>query len=624
MEKNLKRFYILIGLIVISMLFVLYRFLELSLMPPPEQKLYSQTAAIRGAIFDRNGRLLAGDIDTYDLAVWKPSIKQSTLQTVLEQLAVILQVDSKELSARIHEKDSNYVYIARSLDHDVAEAVRAYLSEGKIQGFSLERKSRRVYPEGSLASHLLGFVSLSNEGIAGIEASLDKELTPGKQNAHAGFAFGNSVYLTIDSTLQYKLEKLCKAVLLENNAEGVMMVVMEAKTGRIVSYISMPDYDPNTPFDAPRENWLDRVANYVYEPGSVMKVFTMGVILSLGGITDQTTFYCRGAYEKEYTSGEKVIIRCSTGAHGAVNLEKILAFSCNTGAALASETVSVRDFYAKLRAFGFGEKTGVEIKLEDAGLIQPPERWSGRTKPTIAIGQEILVTALQLTTAATAVANGGLLMRAHVLDKIMTVDNQLVFQAEPTPIKQVLTPAQAKAILKAMEAATLDFGTGKRARIEDMPIAVKTGTAQMLDPKTKRYSETDFIASTLAIFPSSSPQYILYAAVIKPRGSSIFGARVVAPVVKDAILTIASQYGLERASVATVEHPDTIVLPPAVTVQILDTMPDLRGVAKKLLLPLLKRTDIHVIIEGNGWVVRQEPNPGTPVKPGMTIRLWLE
>ena len=606
------------------MLFVLYRFLELSLMPPPEQKLYSQTAAIRGAIFDRNGRLLAGDIDTYDLAVWKPSIKQSTLQTVLEQLAVILQVDSKELSARIHEKDSNYVYIARSLDHDVAEAVRAYLSEGKIQGFSLERKSRRVYPEGSLASHLLGFVSLSNEGIAGIEASLDKELTPGKQNAHAGFAFGNSVYLTIDSTLQYKLEKLCKAVLLENNAEGVMMVVMEAKTGRIVSYISMPDYDPNTPFDAPRENWLDRVANYVYEPGSVMKVFTMGAILSLGGITDQTTFYCRGAYEKEYTSGEKVIIRCSTGAHDAVNLEKILAFSCNTGAALASETVSIRDFYAKLREFGFGEKTGVEIKLEDAGLIQPPERWSGRTKPTIAIGQEILVTALQLTTAATAVANGGLLMRAHVLDKIMTVDNQLVFQAEPTPIKQVLTPAQAKAILKAMEAATLDFGTGKRARIEDMPIAVKTGTAQMLDPKTKRYSETDFIASTLAIFPSSSPQYILYAAVIKPRGSSIFGARVVAPVVKDAILTIASQYGLERASVATVEHPDTIVLPPAVTVQILDTMPDLRGVAKKLLLPLLKRTDIHVIIEGNGWVVRQEPNPGTPVTPGMSIRLWLE
>lgn len=624
MEKNLKRFYILIGLIVISMLFVLYRFLELSLMPPPEQKLYSQTAAIRGAIFDRNGRLLAGDIDTYDLAVWKPSIKQSTLQTVLEQLAVILQVDSKELSARIHEKDSNYVYIARSLDHDVAEAVRAYLSEGKIQGFSLERKSRRVYPEGSLASHLLGFVSLSNEGIAGIEASLDKELTPGKQNAHAGFAFGNSVYLTIDSTLQYKLEKLCKAVLLENNAEGVMMVVMEAKTGRIVSYISMPDYDPNAPFDAPRENWLDRVANYVYEPGSVMKVFTMGAILSLGGITDQTTFYCRGAYEKEYTSGERVIIRCSTGAHDAVNLEKILAFSCNTGAALASETVSIRDFYAKLREFGFGEKTGVEIKLEDAGLIQPPERWSGRTKPTIAIGQEILVTALQLTTAATAVANGGLLMRAHVLDKIMTIDNQLVFQAEPTPIKQVLTPAQAKAILKAMEAATLDFGTGKRARIEDMPIAVKTGTAQMLDPKTKRYSETDFIASTLAIFPSSSPQYVLYAAVIKPRGSSIFGARVVAPVVKDAILTIASQYGLERASVATVEHPDTIVLPPAVTVQILDTMPDLRGVAKKLLLPLLKRTDIHVIIEGNGWVVRQEPNPGTPVTPGMTIRLWLE
>ena len=624
MEKNLKRFYVLIGLSVISMLFVLYRFLELSLMQLPEQKLYSQIAAIRGAIFDRNGRLLAGDVDTYDLAVWKPSVKQETLQVVLGQLAQILQVDAAELFSRMSERDSNYVYIARALEHDVAGAIRTYLSEGKIQGFSLERKSRRVYPEGSLASHLLGFVSISNEGITGIEASFDKELTPNKQNARGGLAFGNSVYLTIDSALQYKLEKLCKQVLIENNAEAVIMVVMEARTGRIVSYISLPDYDPNTAFDAPRENWLDRVANYVYEPGSVLKVFTMGAILSLGGITDKTTFYCRGAYEKEYTSGEKVIIRCSTGAHGLVDLEHILAFSCNTGAALASETVTVRDFYAKLREFGFGEKTGVEIKQEDAGLIQAPERWSGRTKPTIAIGQEVLVTALQLTTAATAVANGGLLMRAHVLDKIMTIDNQLVFQAEPTPIKQVLTSSQAKALLKAMEAATLEFGTGKRARIEDMPIAVKTGTAQMLDPKTRRYSETDFIASTLAIFPSSSPQYVLYAAVIKPRGSSIFGARVVAPVVKDAILTIAAQYGLQRASVATIEHPDTIVIPPTVSVQILDTMPDLRGTAKKLLLPLLKRTDIHIIIEGNGWVVSQDPAPGTPITPGITIRLKLE
>lgn len=624
MEKNLKRFYVLIVLIIASSVYVLFRFLQLSLAPATEFKSYTQTAGIRGAIFDRNGRLLAGDVDVYDLAVWKPSIRQATLASVLEKLEELLGVQASELLARINERDSNYVYIARSIEHETAETIRTYFLSEKVQGFTLERKSHRVYPEGSLASHLLGFVSASNEGIAGIEASLDKELVPDKNKATGGLAFGNSVYLTIDSTLQYKLEKLCKTALLEHNADGVMMVLMEAKTGNIVSYVSMPDYDPNSAFDAPRENWLDRVANYVYEPGSVMKIFTMGAILSIGGISDATTFYCKGAYEKEYTSGERVIIRCSTGAHGLVDLEDILAYSCNTGAALASETVSVRDFYAKLRDFGFGAKTGVEIKLEDAGLIQAPERWSGRTKPTIAIGQEILVTALQLTTAATAVANGGMLMRAHVLDKIMTIDNQLVFKAEPTEIKQVLTPAEAKAILKAMEAATLDFGTGKRARIEDMPIAVKTGTAQMLDVKTRRYSETDFIASTLAIFPASSPQYILYAAVIKPRGSSIFGARVVAPIVKDAILTVASLYGLSRSSVATIEHPDTIVIPPSQPVQITDVMPDLRGIAKKLLLPLLKRTDIHVIMEGNGWVVSQDPLPGTPITLGMTIRLQLE
>ncbi len=623
-EKNIKRFYFILILIGLSGLYILVRFLLLSLQPLPEQQYLPSGAGIRGAVYDRNGRLLAGDIDTWDLAVWKPSLKQATLASDLAAIGSIIGVSPDELSRNIQEKNSNYVYIFRSIERSLAEQVKDYIGRNGVQGFTLERKSKRIYPEGSLASHLLGFVSMSNEGIAGVEAGLDKELAADKSTAIGGLAFGNSVYLTIDSSLQYQLEKICKETLEKNNAEGLMMLVMEAKTGKIVSYISMPDYDPNNAFDEPRQNWLDRVANYAYEPGSVMKVFTMASILALGGITDKTTFVCKGAYEKEFSSGEKAIIRCSTGAHGTVDLEKILAYSCNTGAALASETVSVSNFYAKLREFGFGEKTGLEIKQEDAGLIQAPDRWSGRTKPTIAIGQEILVTALQLTTAATAIANGGLLMRAHVLDKIVTVNNELVFQTDPTPQKQILSPSQAASILKAMEAATLDFGTGKRARIEDFPIAVKTGTAQMLDQKTKRYSDTDFIASTLAIFPSNAPQYILYAAVIKPKGDSIFGSRVVAPIVRDAIITIANLFGLSRSSVTTIEHPGTIVVPATPSIQILDTMPDLRGIAKKLLVPLLKRTDIHVIIEGNGWVVSQEPLPGTPITPGMTIRLKLE
>jgi len=323
------------------------------------------------------------------------------------------------------------------------------------------------------------------------------------------------------------------------------------------------------------------------------------------------------------SSGEEIVIKC-LGTHGAVDLTGILGYSCNAGAAYASDTVSGLDFYAKLREFGFGDRTGADLAGESPGVIRSPGEWSARTKPTVAIGQEVLVTALQMAAAATPLANGGMLLRPRTLLRVTGRDGTVLDDPEPIAVKQVLDPRSAAEVLTAMEAVVLDSGTGRRARIDDLRMSVKTGTAQMIDPATRRYSPDDFIASTLALFPSESPEYIVYAAIIKPRGESIYGGRIAAPLVKDAANIIADLYGVARAGSATLEHDGRIAVTRMAPAVIGETMPDLTGYPKRLLTPLLERSDITVEILGEGWVASQDPAPGQPVPPGSTVTLELE
>ncbi|MBN2873558.1 MAG: PASTA domain-containing protein, partial [Spirochaetales bacterium] len=362
---------------------------------------------------------------------------------------------------------------------------------------------------------------------------------------------------------------------------------------------------------------------YAYEPGSVFKVYSMGALMSLGGIDEQSSFYCDGAYERETATEGDIVIKC-LGHHGSVNVTKILEYSCNAGAAYASDTVSSIDFYARIREFGFGERAGADLAGESPGLIRRPEEWSARTKPTIAIGQELLVTALQMASAGTVLANDGVLLRPRTLERIVSATGTTIDEPQPIAVRRVMEQTEARAILDAMEAAVLDTGTGRRARIDDLRMSVKTGTAQMIDPRTRRYSETDFTASTMALFPSESPDYIVYAAIFKPKGLSTYGGRIAAPLVKDAANIIADLYGVARSGAATVEHSGGVRVSPLALAEIGETMPDLRGAPKRALTPLLERTDILVEILGDGWVAEQEPAPGSPITPGMTIILRLK
>ncbi|MBU0935706.1 MAG: transpeptidase family protein [Spirochaetes bacterium] len=607
------------GLLAVALL---WRYGKLALEGTSGGAVIPRVVSIRGSIHDRNGRILAVDTDLYDVSLWKPAMRQSSLNEDIRQLAAILGIDALEIMGKLRDSSADFMYLKRRIDGETANSLRAAIEEYAIDGINIERISGRLYPEGDLAAQLIGFVGNENSGLAGAEASFEQDLRADPALAEAGFAYGNSVFLTIDADIQYRLEQLCSSVQEENLAEAVVMVAMEAKTGRVLSYVSLPDYDPNRFLEADRDSWLDRVSIYAFEPGSVFKVFSLASLLSLGGINEHSGFICDGSYEQEMNSGERIVIKC-LGVHGRVDLTKILEYSCNAGAAAASETVSTMDFYARLRDFGFGERPGADRPSESSGLFAQPAQWSARTKPTVAMGQEILVTAMQMAAAATVLANDGMLLRPRTLEAVYSHDGSLLQTAPVIEVRQLMDAHDARIILDAMEAVTLDSGTGRRARIDDLRMSVKTGTAQMIDPETRRYSDTDFIASTLALFPTEDPEYIVYAAIIKPRGSSIYGGRIAAPLIREAALIIADLYGTPRGTTPVVSHSGTIRLPFAADITIGALMPDLTGVPKRLLTPLLLRDDLIVEIQGDGYVYSQDPAPGTEISAGMSVTLKL-
>jgi cell division protein FtsI (penicillin-binding protein 3) len=492
--------------------------------------------------------------------------------------------------------------------------------QGKLPGVVVEKVAGRLYPEKRLASHLVGFVGDGNAGLSGVEKRCDEELSKPLPSGREG----RSVVLTIDTDVQYSLESIARKTMSDTGAEAVMLLALDPRTGEVMAYVAIPDFDPNDYDSSPEESWFDWPSVYHYEPGSVFKVFTMASVVDLGGADANTTFTCDGAFHKVAPSGEKITIKC-LGVHGTVNIQKILEFSCNAGAAYAADKVDSLDFYGKLRSFGFGSRTGLVVPAETPGLLRPPETWSLRSKPTIGMGQEVFVSAIQMASAATALANGGILMKPQIVKRVLEGDGSLAYENEPQPVGRAISAETAKYILGAMETVSSAAGTGSRAKVADIRMAVKTGTAQMIDQKTQRYSETDYIASTIAIFPADDPKMIVYLAIVKPTlGPSYYGGRIAAPVVKEAAEAILEVTGIPRGATPTIMHPGAVRIPPTKGVAIGDTMPDLTGVPKRLLLPLLSRKDITVTIAGEGYVASQSPAPGSPVPPGCRITLELK
>jgi cell division protein FtsI (penicillin-binding protein 3) len=567
----------------------------------------------RGSIMDRNGRILAMETRLGNVTVWKPDIRNPV--AVSRELAPVLNMTSEEILERMDASRSDFLYLKKQVEQSTVREIETALEEKELSGIGIEPITGRIYPEKRIASQIVGFVGDEQNGLGGIEYAFEAELAPEDSN-------GSQVILTIDANVQYILEEIGRRIYTEHQAEAVMLMAMDPRNGDILGSASLPDFDPNEIRSSDEKSRMDRPAIWAYEPGSVFKVFSLAALMDSGAINGESGFICNGHYERITGRGERIVINCLS-SHGRVTVRDIIIYSCNAGAAYASDHLDIPGFYNSLRAFGFGSRTGAGNPGETAGILNSTDRWSERSKPTIAMGQEISVSALQMLQAATAIANDGILVPPKIVSRIVSWNGKITRNYEPGPPRRVLSAATAQAMRSYMVDVTSGAGTGWRANVGDLSLAVKTGTAQIADPRTGRYSETDYIASCIALLPAESPSLVLYLVIVRPKGEYL-GGRIAAPPVREAAEALVDYLGIPRGRNPQVNHSGNIVLPPIDIPRVDTHVPDFTGYSKRQILPLLLRDDLVIEMEGDGWVRRQYPPPGTPLERGTVIRLELE
>ena len=616
-----KRIIFFIGILLIFTGILVAKYARAMLGPEPEERVVKKTRE-RGAILDRNGKILAAATTLYNLSANKTLI--GDINRLVNILSPILEISESELLDKIQDSKSNFLYLKKKLSENEKDILKDAIQEYELKGLRLEAIANRIYPENALASTLIGYLGDDGKGLAGIEYSMQNILSPPEGTAGAD-GNGYTVALTIDASIQYMLQQIAERTMKSAKAEAVIFLAADAKTGEILAYISEPSVDLARFSSSTQEERFDRPAYFIYEPGSVFKIFSMASFLELGTTKDTDIYTCDAQFTfKPRQSNDKKdqnVIRCLR-VHGQVTPRDIIRFSCNDGMAQIADKTDVAAFAEKLHAFGFGKKTGLELPGEAAGIFAPVSSWSTRTKHTIAIGQEIGVTSLQIVQAATAFTNKGKTLKLSLLSEILDSTGKPVYRHKPKPLEQVVSAKTAKTVLGYMQTAA-DDGTGSRASIKGVPIAVKTGTAQMAQADGRGYSPTDYLSSCIGIFPVDDPQIILYMAVIRPVGET-YGSLVAAPAISEAANAIIDFRGMGRTNAPNVTHTGIIQSHRQTPVTVGDTMPDLRGTPKRLLLDLLSRTDITVKLTGDGYVTTQSPAAGTPVVKGMIIELTLE
>ncbi|MBP3772954.1 MAG: transpeptidase family protein [Treponema sp.] len=613
----------LIFLIVAAVLFSLYVIIEYGFFAftEPVAPISEETEIQRGSILDRNGKALAVPAAFYDFGASPQSIKNKGLFANLVA-PIIGESESSLLSLISKPENATFVYIKKNIDSNTYEELKKTCSHN---GFSsvvkFDKLQGRVYPENELASQLIGFVGKEGYGLAGIEYSLEKTLYPPQTEGEA-VVQGKNIYLTIDANLQSSLEKIAHEAMESTQAESMMLIAAEARTGEILSYISLPSANLNDFSSASKTELKNKPASDSYEPGSVFKIFSVATFIDSGSITATDIFNCDGVYSKK-TGRETIRITC-LDRHGWETAREALKYSCNDALAQMSEKIDSEPFLSKLHQLGFGEKPGTEISGETPGVLRNPNDrlWSARSKPTIAIGQEITVSALQMVQAATAIANDGIPVQLTFVNKITDNEGREEYMHVPTFRDRVFQKSTTDYILDCMETVATS-GTGSRSKVKGISMGVKTGTAQMADPETGGYSKTDYVSNCISIFPIDDPKIILYIVIEKAKGEQYAG-RIVAPVIGQAADIIVDHLGMNRENASSLAHPGQISIAGTKPIILEGTVPDFEGASKRQLLPLLNYKNIHIKINGDGWVKSQEPPAGTPITENMEIELYLE
>lgn len=535
------RRYVLLLLLLCGFGVVLFRLVTLQVLQAAElsaqanrqhQKTVSLEGA-RGTIVDRHGKILAMNVEVQSV-FGVPNTVDSPLKTA-RQLSPILHVKTDELERKLRQ-DRRFVWLARKLDPEQGRR----LDRLSLDGIGVVMEGRRFYPKGPLLAHVLGFSGMDGEGLEGVEHRYEpylhgeKRMMVLQRDAFGHTVFpkgmmersptpGHSLTLTIDEVIQYIVERELEDAVGRARAKSGTMIVLDPKTGAVLAMAVSPRFDPNAVSALNPDRWRNRALTDAYEPGSTMKAMMAAAAIEERVVRPNTMVF--GEH------GRMTVANTVIHDHerlGWISFAQVIQKSSNIGAAKTGMALGEHRLYRYLQAFGFGQRTEIDLPGEGVGLVRDPKDWGRRSVASISIGQEIGVTPLQMVSAVAAIANDGMLMKPYVVSEIRDADNHILRQVPPQAKRRVISRETARSVTKILEGVVTD-GTGTNAAIPGFRVAGKTGTAQKIDPRTGAYSASRFVASFAGYAPADNPQLAMIVVIDEPLGDTQGGA-VAAPV----------------------------------------------------------------------------------------------
>ena len=640
----------------------------------------TSVTAHRGDILDRNMNILATSGSVENVYLDPHELKQSKadIPALAQALGEILDKDPAWIEELAGDIKPRYKQIGTRVDEETASKIRDYIQQQDISGIHLEPTSQRAYPFGTLAAQVIGFTNASNDGSEGVEAAYDAYLsgstgqvitTKGNNEMDMPFSYekyiasrqGNSVILTLDTTVQACLEKQMEAAIARYDVQnGAFGLVMNAKTGEILAMATLGSYDPNNYLEladpdaasqvellrqsylsqpegseayeagkqaytealsaARLKQWRNRVLSDGYEPGSTFKVLTMAAALDCGAIDLNTSFHCSGS---EQIPGRSQLLHCwRSQGHGAEQTPQALQNSCNIAFAHIALKLGGERFYEYIEKFGVLEKTGIDLAGESKGvffdksLITNTDKWGTASLTSGSFGQTFKITPLQLVRAIASAVNGGNLLEPYIVSEIVDADGNTVMKAEPTVVRQTISKETSDTMRTLIESVVTE-GTAKNAQVAGFSIGGKTGTSEKIDVFDENGQRVqDKIVSFVGIAPMNDPEYIVLVALDTPSretGIYISGGVMAAPTVGAVMADILPYLGVERTFSETDPAGLEIV------------MEDLTNLTAQDAERKLKDMGLQAKFSGTGETVTgQIPAAGQTVPGGSEVLLYLE
>ncbi|HEX8078196.1 MAG TPA: penicillin-binding protein 2, partial [Chthoniobacterales bacterium] len=472
--------------------------------------------AERGAIVDANNAVLAHNVPAE--IVFADATHLTNPEAVVPILQAALDLPAAELKEKL-SGERRYIVLKRQVPVATAAVLREKLRAANVRGIYFEHDTTRVYPNGSMLCHVIGFTDWDHHGIQGVEASMEDYLR-GKdgfryiernragqeivlyRGLELGSQDGYQVHLTVDLNLQNIVENEIDAAVREYSPQKATIILMRPQTGEILAMANRPNYDLNLRQEAKPEQMKNRAIIDMMEPGSTFKIVTAAAALNEHKVRPDTTIFCENGL---WNFGGRPLH--DHKAYSDLTVQDILIKSSNIGAAKLALSVGEQKFYEYIRRFGFGERTGIELPGEIPGVIRPPHTWSKISITRIPMGHEVGVTPLQMTVAMATIANGGKLVTPRIVKSITTEKGKTITTFSPTVLRQVISLETATQVGNALRGVVSDRGTAAAASVPGFTISGKTGTAQKVDPKGG-YEHGKYVVSFSGYLPSENPEFV--------------------------------------------------------------------------------------------------------------------